>query len=61
MAERDSAFDELCDTKSIPTSAEVASAAYDADATLRLVQTYRLTAVDLAHLIDRLPVKPVPW
>ena len=55
------AVTELFDSKSLPTSAEVANAAYDADATLRLVQTYRLTAVDLAHLIDRLPVKPVPW
>ena len=44
-----------------PTSAEVSNAAYDADATASLVQTYRLTAMDLAVLIDRLPVKPVPW
>jgi hypothetical protein len=54
-------IDELCTNRNIPTSAEVSAAAYDVEATLRLVQDYGLTAVDLAHLIDRLPVKPVPW
>jgi hypothetical protein len=44
-----------------PTSAEVANAAYNASLTYQLVQNYRLTAMDVAGLIDRLPVKPVPW
>lgn len=44
-----------------PTSAEVSNAAYDPNLTYQLVQKYRLTATDLSQLIDRLPVKPVPW
>jgi hypothetical protein len=61
MPDKNNVVDELCTTRTLPTSAEISSAAYDVDATLRLVQAYRLTAVELAHLIDRLPVKPVPW
>ncbi|MEA3273760.1 MAG: hypothetical protein U9Q81_00350 [Pseudomonadota bacterium] len=45
----------------LPTAEEVSKAAYDPKLTLRLVEQYKLSAVDLANLLDRLPVKPVPW
>lgn len=53
--------DELATARTLPTSDEISKAAYDVDLTVKLAQDYRLTAVDIAQLIDRLPVKPVPW
>lgn len=47
--------------KTLPSSDEVAKAAFNADLTLQLVQKYQLTAVELAQLIERLPTKAVPW
>ena len=53
--------DDRTSSRRLPSSEEVSKAAFDADKTAELVQKYRLSAVELAQLIDRLPVKPVPW
>ena len=53
--------DDLTYSRKLPTSEEVSRAAFDAKRTAELVSKYRLTAVEIAQLLDRLPVKPVPW
>ncbi|WP_428266349.1 hypothetical protein [Haliangium sp.] len=53
--------DERIFAKNLPTSDEVSAAAYDVEKTADLVSRYQLTAVEIAQLLDRLTVKPVPW
>ena len=45
----------------MPSSEEVARAAHDWERTLKLVNEYKLTAVELSELLNRLPTKAVPW
>jgi hypothetical protein len=47
--------------KMMPTSKEVAKAAYSPEATLKLVNDYRLSAVEVSDLLRRLESRPVPW
>ena len=47
--------------KMLPSSKEVAKAAFSAELTLKLVSDYKLTAVELVEMIRRLPDKAVPW
>lgn len=51
----------LMSSRELPTSDEVSAAAHSPERTLEIVQKYKLSAVDVAQLLDRLAVKPVPW
>jgi len=62
MAEKKKSYtDDVASSRRLPSSDELSKAAYDADKTAELVKKYRLSAVELSQLIDRLPVAPVPW
>ena len=62
MADKKTPYpDDVASSRRLPSSDEVSKAAYDAEETAKLVKKYRLSAVELAQLIDRLPVAPVPW
>ncbi len=58
---KENCSDDVIVSRTLPSSEEVSRAAFDAEETIKLVQKYRLSAVELAQLIDRLPVAPVPW
>ena len=45
----------------LPSSKEVADAAHSSELTLKLVSDYKLTAIELSELLNRLPIKAVPW
>lgn len=47
--------------RTLPTSKEIMEAAYSVEGTLKLVNDYKLTAAELAELLNRLPTKAVPW
>lgn len=51
----------LMSSRELPNADEVSAAAHSPERTLDLVQKYKLSAVDVAQLLDRLVVKPVPW
>lgn len=61
MPEKKKRHSDVAASRNLPSSDEVSRAAFDADRTAELVQKYRLSAVELSQLLDRLPAEPVPW